>query len=139
MAEPSTSDLCKTAWAISHEYREAIFAEPDQFSGGTGEGGKDRARPEHRQADQEGAPAPGPVAQAAEGYEQTGEHDRVAVHDPLQLAVAGMELAHQRRQRHVEDRVVQCHQQKAEAQDHQNGPLAPPGVCGLRSRGLVQG
>ena len=61
---------------------------------------------EHDQADLHHALAPEPVAEAAGGEQQPGEHQDVGVDDPLQLARRGAELATSVGQRHVDDRVV---------------------------------
>ena len=51
-----------------------------------------------------------------------GEHQRVGVDHPLELAVRRVELARQRRDGDVEDRVVEHDHEQAEAQDEQDQP-----------------
>ena len=53
----------------------------------------DRSGPEDDEAGHERAPAAEAVAEAAGGEQQPGEDQQVAVHDPLQLARARVELA----------------------------------------------
>ena len=65
------------------------------------------------------------VTQAAGGEEQAREHERVRVDHPLQVADAGAEVAHQRGQGHVDDRVVDHDHEQAHAEDRQRGPAAP--------------
>ena len=69
------------------------------------------------------------VAHAAHGEQQPGEHERVAVDDPLQLAGGGVEIADQRRDRHVQDGVVERDDEQGDA-DRQRPPppFVDPGV-----------
>ena len=71
-----------------------------------GDGRQQRADAEDRQPDDQRPLAAEAVAEAAGDQQQAGEDEQVAVHDPLQLARAGVELLADRRQRDVEDRVV---------------------------------
>ena len=57
-----------------------------------------------------------------------GEHERVAVDDPLQLAVGGVEVVHDRGDRDVEHRVVEHDDEQAEAQDDEDPPTPRVGV-----------
>ena len=66
---------------------------------------------------------PEAVTQAARGEQQAREHERVRVDHPLELAVAGVEVAHERRDGDVQDRVVDDDDQQREAQ-HPEGPPA---------------
>ena len=66
------------------------------------------------------------VAEAAGGEQQAGEHERVAVDDPLHLAVGRAELVDQAGDGHVEDRVVHHDDQQADAQRAEREPA--PGV-----------
>ena len=66
------------------------------------------------------------VAEAAGGEQQAGEHEGVAVDDPLDLAVGRPELVDQLGDRHVEDRVVHHDDQQADAQRAEGEPA--PGV-----------
>ena len=54
---------------------------------------RERAEAEDHEPDLQRAAATEPVAQAAGGEEQAGEHERVRVDHPLQLAVRGVEVA----------------------------------------------
>ena len=58
------------------------------------------------------------------GEQQAREHERVRVDHPLQLAVGGVEVAHDRGDRDVEDRVVEHDHEQAEAEDGEDPP--PP-------------
>ena len=86
-------------------------------------------RPKTTRPDLERAAAPEPVTQAARGEQQAGEHQRVGVDHPLQLAVRRVELAHDRRDRDVEDRVVEHDHEQAEAEDGEDPPATVVGVC----------
>ncbi len=72
----------------------------DRRGGGTGA--------EDQQAERQRAPAAEAVAERAGGEQQAGEHEHVGVHDPLELRRGRAELAFKRRQRDVEDRVVEA-------------------------------
>src|SRR5438552_2088241 len=63
-----------------------------------------------------------PVAEGAGREQQAGEHERVGGDDPLQLRGRGVELARQRRDRDVEARVADEHDQQAQAQDAERPP-----------------
>ena len=67
----------------------------------------------------------------AGGEQQAGEHDRVRVDDPLQLRALGAEVAHDRRQRDVEDRVVDADDDEREAE---HGERHPPPLVDLLGR-----
>ena len=75
------------------------------------------------------------VAEAAHREQQPGEHERVGVDHPLQLAVRGRQLADDAGERHVEDRVVEDDHQQAEAQHPEDQPpsLGGPALCPLGS------
>ena len=66
--------------------------------------------------------APEAIAERAGGEQQAGEHDRVRVDDPLQLRPLGTEVADDRRQRDVEDRVVDADDDEREAEDGERHP-----------------
>ena len=68
------------------------------------------------------------VAQAAGGQQQAGEHQRVAIDDPLQLAVGGAQFVDQRGDGHVEDGVVHHDDQQAETQRGQGEPSPSVGT-----------
>ena len=70
-------------------------------------------------------PAPAEAdAQGAADQEQAGEDEQEAVHDPLRLARVGAEIGGQRRERDVEDRVVDGDDQEAGGQHGQRLPAA---------------
>ena len=96
----------------------------DQRVDAAGERGGRRADAEDDEAEGERALPPEAVAEAAGGEQQAGEHERVGVDDPLELAGGRAEVAHQGRQRHVEDRVVDDDHEQAEAQHAEGEPAA---------------
>ena len=53
---------------------------------------------------------PEPVTEVAAGQQQAGEDERVGVDDPLQARDPGAEVAGERREGHVDDRVVDHHE-----------------------------
>ena len=121
-----------------------MTAGPDERRDPTRERGGRRRPAEDHQAEGEGAPAPEPVTQAAGGEQQPGEHQGVRVDHPLEVADAGAEVTHQRRERDVDDRVVDHDDEQAHAEDHQGEPAPlrwavvrgqehgrPPGAGGL--------
>jgi hypothetical protein len=85
------------------------------------------AKPAFEQPEAERGAAPVPVGQAAGRQQQSSEHECVRVDDPLELAVAGAEIAHERRERDVQDRVVETDHEQAQAQDPEDPP--PPLVA----------
>ncbi len=91
-----------------------------------------RRRTEHDQPAVEREPSTVAVTQAAGGEQQAGEHEAVGVDDPLQRARAGVEVAGQRRQRHVEAGVRHHDHHEADAQ-HAEGPPAALVVAGRRA------
>ena len=95
---------------------------PMSASDATGERRRGRRPAEHDEADGQRALAAEPVTEAAGGEEQAGEHERVRVDHPLQVADARAEVADERRQRHVDDRVVDHDHQQAHAEDRERGP-----------------
>ena len=94
-------------------------------------GGRRRHREEH-QPDHQRALAAEAVAEAARGEQQAREHEHVGVDDPLEIRRGRVHVAHQRRQRHVEDRVVDPDDRDAQAQRQQREPSPlrdPVGLC----------
>ena len=70
------------------------------------------------------------------GEQEAGEHQRVGVDDPLDLAVRGAEVLDHRRDRHVEDRVVERDDQQRHAQHAERPPPSGVDVIGdLRFQG----
>src|ERR1035441_2198453 len=94
----------------------------DQQADGAGEGRPCRADGESGQASQERPFTPDPVGQASGHQHQPGEDHDVRVDYPLQLAGTGVQVTHQRRQRDIENRVVQVHHQQRHAQDSERQP-----------------
>ena len=100
---------------------------------------------EHGEADGERASASPAVAERSGEQEQAGEDDGVGVDDPLQFADAGAELADERRERDVDDGVVDDDDQQAHAEHRQGEPATVvrrvDGVAGViashRRRGAV--
>ena len=76
------------------------------------------------------------VADDAPGEQQPGEHEDVGVHRPLQLGLRGAEVALQRRQRDVEDRVAHDHHEQADRHGGEHPPAA--GVAGRSLLGRVR-
>ena len=68
------------------------------------------------------------VAERAGGEQHAGEHEHVDVDDPLQLRGGGVEVALQRRQRDVEDRVVEPDHEQRQAEDGERPPAAGVGA-----------
>ena len=86
--------------------------------------------PKTDQPEGQGLLAAEAIAQAARDQQQHGEHEQIAVHDPLQLARAGVELLLDRRQRDVQDRVVDGDDQQAQRQHDERLPAAGVGGVG---------
>ena len=97
---------------------------------------------EARQAGQERPLAAEAVRQAARDQQQPGEDQDVGVDDPLQVGRGGAQVAHQRRERDVQDGVVQGDDEEREAEDAQGHPASPrpdrrgrgPPACGRYPR-----
>ena len=86
-----------------------------------------RSDGEDGDAGQEQAAASEQVAEAAGEEEQTAEADQVAVDDPGERRLVGVEAALDRRQGDVHDRRVEHDHQLAEAEHDECDP--PPGCC----------
>ena len=108
----------------------------DQLRGSVDERRRNRSGREHEQAGGERALTAEPVAQAPGCEQQTREHEHVTVDDPLQLVVRRVQISHERRDRHVQDGVVERDDHEAETQ-HQQCPPAPlePAARGALNRG----
>ena len=87
-------------------------------------GGGRREQPEEHEAHLHGPLATEAVPDAAPRQQQTGEGEAVGVNDPLQGRDRGAEVSVQRGQRHVDDGVVDHHQEHGEAQDGEDQPAA---------------
>jgi hypothetical protein len=92
----------------------------DELSRAGGEPAGQAGRAEHGEPSQQHALAAEPVGQAAERQQQRGEDQVVGVDHPLQLGGGGMQLAHQRGQRHVHDRGVEVDHESGEQQRHED-------------------
>jgi len=79
---------------------------PDQLARGRRERCERGGDREDHQAELQDALASEAVTEVTHGQQQCREHERVGVHDPLQLGRAGAELLVQRGKRHIHDRVV---------------------------------
>ena len=88
----------------------------DQLPGARGEAAGEAGEPEHGEAGEQHPLAPDAVGEAARGEQQRGEDEVVGVDDPLQLAVGGVQLAHERGQRDVDDRRVEVDREGGEQQ-----------------------
>ena len=106
-----------------------------------GERGRGRRRAEHDQPDGERALAPEAVAQAPGRQEQPGEDQRVGVDDPLQVADARAEVAHEGGEGDVDDRVVDDDHEQTHAEHEQREPAAvvDPLVLAVRALSVVHG
>ena len=93
-----------------------------ELTDATGERRGGRRDPEDGEPEQQGAPPSEAVAERAREEQQTGEHERVRVDHPLELADVGFEVAYERRQRDVDDRVVDHDDQEADAQHDECEP-----------------
>ena len=82
-----------------------------------------------------------PVAETAGREQKTGEDDRVAGDDPLQVGGARIETFDELRHGHVDDGVVDGRDQEGEDEDPEDPPpvrVARAGLaCGLRNRTTV--
>ena len=104
-----------TAWSI----RKAIsIAERGR------EAAQQRGDGEDREPGLEHAAAPEAVAGGAAEDQQAREHEGVGVDDPLQARDVGVQLAADRGQGDVDDRVVEPDDQQAHAADDEDQPPA---------------
>ena len=72
--------------------------------------------------DQEQAPVPEEVAEAAAEEQEAAEGDQVGVHDPRERLLGEAEVLADRRQRDADDRDVEHDHQVAEAEDEKCEP-----------------
>ena len=98
-------------------------------------------RPKSTKPTWSAGPSAEAVPQAPGGQQQAGEHQGVRVDHPLQLRVGGVQLPHDGRQGHVEDRVVQHDDEEAEAQHSQDqpAPILGSGLDPLRQAHPTRG
>ena len=101
----------------------------DQHVGIRRERREQRSDAEHGQAERERLVASESVTEAARREQESREHDRVRVDDPLELTASrgqttALHRMRERRQRDVEDRVVEHDHDEAHAQHEQREPAA---------------
>ena len=94
-----------------------------------------REHAEQHQADGQRSLASVLVAERAGGEQQAREHDDVRVEDPLDVGAARAEVAHDRGQRDVEDRVVDRDDEQRHAEDGERVPAALVGLLRAEQRG----
>jgi len=94
----------------------------DQLSRSRRTGGEDGAETEQHQSRLQHALAAEAVAERAGRHEQPGEHQDVGVDDPLELAGGRTELAHEGRERDVDDRAVEHDREHGEAEHAEDAP-----------------
>ena len=98
-------------------------ARRDQRAGAVRQPAGQARETEDRQAGEQHPLAPEAVRQAARGQHRSGEQQVERVHDPLQLRVGRVQLAHERRQRDVDDRRVEIdHKRRQQQRDQDQGP-----------------
>jgi hypothetical protein len=113
-------------------------ARRNQQSLARGEPAKRRGDRERDDADEEYALAPKQVAKASGEQKEAAERDQERVDDPGQVALREMEVALDRRQRHVDDRRVEDDHQLRQA-DHHQGKPAPLIAAGTKEGKSVHG
>ena len=94
-----------------------------------GAGGDEADQPERHQA-----PATVRVAEPAPGHQRETEGERVAGHDPLHGARAGVEAGPDRGDRDVDDRDVEQRHEADQEADRQDAPAARVGLAVLAHR-----
>ena len=105
----------------------------DQPAGGVDEGRRQAAEAEDHEARGQRPSPPEPVAQRAARQQEAGEHDRVGVDDPLQLARRPGDRPAEGRDGDVEDGGVDRDQHERRAQHGERPP--PPGIVRRTGRG----
>ena len=96
-----------------------------------------RPAPEDDEATHEDPLAPYPITECSEAQQQTSEEDRKGIDDPLQLGRGRVQVADDRRQGHVENRVVEADQQQGDAQNGQGHPAPGAGHGDALSHGAA--
>ena len=91
---------------------------------------------EQQQPELEDAPAPEPVGGRAGQQQQARDHEHIRVDRPLQPRQRRVQVAADRRQRDVHDRVVHRHDQQAHAADREDRQA--PAVAELRVPSLAR-
>jgi hypothetical protein len=99
-------------------------ARADQQALALGERAEQRGADEHGEPDQEDAPLPDQVAEAAGEQEEAAERDQVGVDHPGEVALREAEIVLDRRQRDVHDRRVEDDHQHPEAEHVQRQPAS---------------
>ena len=95
-------------------------ARDDQLARGRGQAAANGREAEHGETREQHALAADAVARAAHRQQQGREDEAVGVHDPLELARGRVQLAHERGERHVDDRRVQVDREGGEEQRRQD-------------------
>ena len=96
-----------------------------------------RAAPNTAQPGEQRAAPPVAVTEGAGEQEEAGEHQRVRVDDPLELAEVRVEVAREGRERDVDDRVIDDDREQARAEHGE--PAASAGVRSSRDRRAARG
>ena len=94
----------------------------DQLARGLGEPAQQRRRGEPGDAHEEHPPPAVPVTERAAEQDQRGQRQRVAVDDPLQVRQRGVQVAADRRQRHLHRGGVQERHARGEHGGHEHPP-----------------
>lgn len=63
--------------------------------------------------------------QGAAGGQETGQHDRVAIHHPLLTGQVGGQAGADRRQSHIDHGHIELHEEHPRAHHHQQHPPSP--------------
>ncbi len=96
------------------------------------EGRDQRSDAKQHQADQEHLPMADAVAERAGAQQQACHHQRIGIDDPQPLRLRSAEFACQRRQRRIENRVIEGDQQQTGGDGHkQHPPVRMRGGHGL--------
>jgi len=99
-------------------------ADRDELAGGLDQEDGEAGAAEEDEAALKGELAAEAVAERAQGEQQAGEHQQVAVDHPLQRRGRRVELLLQAREGDVEDRVVEPDDREAQGQDGERLPAA---------------
>ena len=117
--------MASVAGSISDAPRPSMIASPSDEAGRRSDDSAaiSEPEPEQRGADDEDPPVPVDVAEAAADDQERGEREGVAGDDPLQARQGRVELPQDRRDRDVEDRVVDDDDDRRHQRDGQREPL----------------
>ncbi len=109
-------------------------AEDDQHFRARRQAVEQRRDREDHEADEEDLLASGEVAGSTTQQQETAEHQRVRIHDPLQVGIRHVEVGLDRGQRDVHDRRVEDHHELRHADEDEHEPrarvMAARGRCG---------